>query len=120
MSAEKGSIDDFLASVDPERSDDTKKIIQVIRNQYPQAKESVKWGMAMFEINGTFVTGVSATKDFNIFIPHSGLVKKYLSRLGKVSHERSSFRFTKLEDLNIQEFEHLLNEIRDRIFSRNQ
>ncbi len=118
MNEDSGSVDNFLDSLGPEKSNDIKTIIKIIREKYPQSKEIVKWEMIMFEINGTFLTGISVKKDLGIFVPHTGLLRKYLPKLGKVNHDRTSFRFNKLKDINLQEFERLLEEIQNRIFSR--
>ena len=118
MSLDAGVIDGFLDSINPKKLDDAKTIIQMLQNKYPQAGAMGCWDMVVFEVHGTVVAGISVKDDFGILIPHSGLVRKYLPRLGKVRNENGCLRFNTLQDINMEELGLLINEIGIRLFSR--
>lgn len=63
----------FSAQGEPQRST-LEKTRQLILEMYPQATQSISYGLPAFTVDGVIVAGLAATKNGISFYPHSGQV----------------------------------------------
>ncbi len=50
----KKSVDDYITGLDDWNGEVVSEVRSIIRNNAPEAKESIKWAQAVYEINGPF------------------------------------------------------------------
>jgi uncharacterized protein YdhG (YjbR/CyaY superfamily) len=68
----KGTIDGYLASVEPGKRAALQKLRRAIRTIVPEAEECISYSMPAFRFQGPVVAGFAATKSGCSYFPFSG------------------------------------------------
>jgi uncharacterized protein YdhG (YjbR/CyaY superfamily) len=109
------SFDEYLARVDPAMAETTSRVLALMRKRLPGATEVVKWGIALFCLDGKEVTGVAARKGFySLYVARADVVEKYVPRLGDVEAGKGCIRFKSLDGVKLRELERMLDELKKR------
>ena len=88
------------------------KLRTLIRKVAPEAKESMKYGMPGYELNGDFCGFARQKNNLALYICCDvPLVEKFKKRLGKVNCGKSCIRFKELDDLDMMVVEELLTAV---------
>ena len=66
------TIDEYLASIDPNSRAALQKVRRAIRAAAPQAEECISYGMPAFRLNGKLIAGFRAAANHCSFHPMSG------------------------------------------------
>ena len=89
------AVDDYLATVGPERRRVLAHMVEVIRRRLPDAVETTSYNMPAFKVGGKAVIGFLAHKQHMALYPHSGWVIEQLrDRLEGYSLSSGTIRFT--------------------------
>jgi uncharacterized protein YdhG (YjbR/CyaY superfamily) len=72
-------IDDYLATVSPDRRTELNKLRKAIRSIVPRAEECISYGMPAFRLDGTVVAGFRATAKGCSYYPFSGSTLRTLA-----------------------------------------
>lgn len=89
MPAKPKTIDDYLATVTPERRAALQKLRKTIRSVLPDAEECISYSMPAFRHDGHVVAGFLATGKGCSYYPFSG------STLGTLSDDLDAYDKTK-------------------------
>lgn len=89
MSKRPGTIDDYLASVSPDRRAALEKLRRTIRSVIPGAEECISYSIPAFRHQGEVVAGFLATAKGCSYFPFSG------TTLSTLSSELSGYGKTK-------------------------
>ena len=115
MNVQAQSFADYLSKIDPAMVETTCKVLDLMRKRLPGSAEVVKWGIALFTIDGKEVTGVAARKGFySLYVAQSDVVEKYVPRLGEVESGKGCIRFRHLDALKVRELERMVDELKKR------
>jgi len=97
-----GSIDAYLASVEPGRRAALRRLRGVIRKIVPRAEEVTSYGIPAFRLNGRVVGGFAATKKGCSYFPFSGTTLKTLAGdLEGYDRTKSSLHFDPAKPLPV-------------------
>lgn len=90
----QGTIDDYLAAVDPDKRAALQKLRRTIRTIVPDALECISYGMPAFRVEGRVVAGFAATKSGCSYFPFSGrTLQTKAAELGRYERTKSSLHF---------------------------
>jgi uncharacterized protein YdhG (YjbR/CyaY superfamily) len=99
MKSKAATIDDYLEELAPERKAALAAVRKLIREAAPDARESMQYGMAAFELNG-LLCGLSSQKNhMALYVCEPEVVDEQRARLGKLDCGKGCIRFRKLEEL---------------------
>ena len=70
--SKRGTIDDYLAAVEPDKRAALQKLRRTIRALLPDAQECISYSMPAFRFSGRVVAGFAATKSGCSYFPFSG------------------------------------------------
>jgi uncharacterized protein YdhG (YjbR/CyaY superfamily) len=88
------TIDEYLASIDPDRRAALAKLRQTIRSVLPDAEECISYSMPAFRHEGHVVAGFLATAKGCSYFPFSGATLSTLSsELARYSRTKSALHF---------------------------
>lgn len=79
-----GSVEDYLASLDPVKSKTLGSVIDLILTRFPELESKISWNVPTLHRKGKYVAGICAYKNHLTFSPWSPRVlEDFRSRLGK-------------------------------------
>ncbi len=88
------TIDEYLASVGPDRRAALERLRKTIRRIAPKAEECISYGMPAFRLRGTVIGGFAATAKGCSYYPFSGTTLGTLSsEIGGYSRTKSALHF---------------------------
>jgi len=88
-------IDDYLATVSPDKRAALGKLRKTIRSIVPKAEECISYGIPAFRLGGTVVAGFCARAKGCSYLPFSGTTFRTLARdLRAYDKTKSSLHFT--------------------------
>lgn len=90
------------------------KLRALIRKIAPEAKESMKFGMPSYELSGDYCAFARQKHNLALYVCDVALVEGFKKKLGKVSCGKSCIRFKKVEDLDLNVVEEMLQAARGR------
>lgn len=94
MSAKPKTIDEYLASVRPDRRLALEKLRKTIRSIVPDAKECISYSMPAFRHEGRVVAGFLATGKGCSYFPFSGTtLDTVASAIAKYDRTKSALHF---------------------------
>lgn len=89
------TLEEFLATIDqPDHRDILENLIQQIQKDYPELNLEIKWNQPMFIMDGTFILGLSASKNHFSISPEEKGVKKFTDYMDEhsISYSKMLFR----------------------------
>jgi uncharacterized protein YdhG (YjbR/CyaY superfamily) len=87
-------IDDYLATVTPEKRAALEKLRKTIHAVVPRAEECISYRMPAFRLDGVVIAGFRATTKGCSYFPFSGSTLKTLARdVGHYEQTKSSLHF---------------------------
>ena len=100
MNPQAATLEGYLKLVPSEKVDGARKMIELMREQLPDADEDVRWGIAIFSRNGRDIAGIAARKGYYcLYVPDAEVVEKYLPKLGRVKAGEGCIRFRNTKDV---------------------
>jgi uncharacterized protein YdhG (YjbR/CyaY superfamily) len=88
------SIDDFLASVQPDQRKALEKLRKLIHTLVPDAEECISYGLAAFRLHGRPLVAFGAGANHCAFYPMSGtIVEAFLHELEAYETSKGTIRF---------------------------
>ncbi len=68
------SVEDYLASLEPQKANTLREVIDFILTQFPQLECKISWNVPQIHFQGEYVFGVSALKSHLALAPWSSRV----------------------------------------------
>jgi uncharacterized protein YdhG (YjbR/CyaY superfamily) len=100
MQAKGNTIDDYLATVGPDRRAALEKLRRTIRAIVPEAEECISYRIPAFRLGGKVVAGFCARADGCSYFPFSGATFRTLAKeIAPYEHTKSSLHFDAAADL---------------------
>src|SRR6476660_8994142 len=88
-----GSVEDYLASLDPTKAGTLRSVIDVILAQYPELESKISWNVPTIHRDGTYVAGVAAYANHLSFSPGSAqVIDDFTPRLREFVLLKSGFQ----------------------------
>jgi uncharacterized protein YdhG (YjbR/CyaY superfamily) len=110
MPASYRNIDEYLATLDPERRSTLEKLRRIIVKILPKAEECISYSMPAFRFEGHVVAGFLATKAGCSYFPFSGTTLATLAKeLTRYDTTKSALHFDANRQLPAQLVRKLLN-----------
>lgn len=89
-----GTIDDYLAAVEPDKRAALQRLRKTIRTILPDAEECISYAMPAFRLGGRIVAGFAATKGGCSYFPFSGRTLDTMAgELRRYERTKSSLHF---------------------------
>lgn len=64
MASRFATLDEYLASLTEEQAQSVRAVVEAIQNEYPTATVKIAWNTPQIQIDGQYVFGVSAAKNW--------------------------------------------------------
>jgi uncharacterized protein YdhG (YjbR/CyaY superfamily) len=113
MQSSAKTVDEYLKEQPEDRRAVLVRLRKLIRESLPSAVESMRYGMASFDVGDTLCS-LAAQKNYFALYVDPVVVARHKAKLGKVSVGKSCIRFKKLEDLSLETVEQVLKEAGQR------
>lgn len=94
MQAKPKTVDEYLASVDPERRAELERIRALVKRLVPTAEETVSYGMPTLKYRGRALVYFTAAKKHLSFFPSSWAIEELRDRLEGYTTTEHAIRFT--------------------------
>jgi uncharacterized protein YdhG (YjbR/CyaY superfamily) len=94
----------------PKQHDELQTLRQFIREQLPDAQETLTYGMPTYEQNGSVVVAMASQKNYMSLYMDMELVAAHQDQLGGLDCGKSCIRFKKLEKLPLETIGMILQE----------
>lgn len=90
-----GTIDDFLAGLDEQARPVLQRMVEIAREEVPEASEGTAYGMAALRWRGKPLIGFSTARHhLSLFPFSSGVVEQVRGRLGELDSSKGTIRFS--------------------------
>ena len=94
MRKKPDTIDEYLATISPDRRMTLEKLTRTIRTVVPEAEECISYSMPAFRLNGHVVAGFLATQKGCSYFPFSGTTLATLTGdLARYDQTKSALHF---------------------------
>ncbi|HLP29238.1 MAG TPA: DUF1801 domain-containing protein [Candidatus Didemnitutus sp.] len=93
METKATTIDQYLASVDPDKRAVLEDLRATIRSVVPNAVECINYGVPTFKLNGKNLIHFAAAKNHCSLFPGAGPVEAFASELEAYSTSKGTIRF---------------------------
>lgn len=93
MSAKPQTIDDYLASLSPEKGAALEKLRRAVKSAAPKAEECISYGIPGFCLGGKFLVAFGAAKNHCSFYPGAAPVRVHKDALKAYSTSKGTIRF---------------------------
>lgn len=111
MKYEVASVDAYIDAIPEDRKEAIVTLIGLIHNSAHNIKEELLYSLPCYTHNGELLFAVASQKHYmSLYIFNTKLVKDFLPTLGNVNVGKNCIRFKKLEHLNLDTIEQLLQE----------
>lgn len=87
-------IDDYLSTLTPEQKQILEHVRQVVRDNFPNAEETIGYGMPVMKLNGKYLLGFSAFKDHLSVFPGAYPIAKLKEQLKDFKTAKGTVQFT--------------------------
>lgn len=88
-----GSVEDYLASVDPVKAGTLRSVIDLILAEFPELEAKISWNVPNIHRKGKYVAGICAYKNHLTFAPWSPrIMEDFKSRLGTLVVNKYCFQ----------------------------
>ena len=112
MKSAATSVPEYLAEQPADRQKALTKLRSLIRKVAPDAKESMQYGMAAYELNG-MLCGLASQKNYMAFyVCEPEIVDAHRAALGKLNCGKGCIRFRKIEELPLEAITAILQDAR--------
>lgn len=112
MRSKVTSVSEYLAEQPSERRAALTKMRALIRKIAPDAKESMQFGMASYELKGLFCSLASQKNYMALYVCETDVVAAHRKALGKLDCGKSCIRFRTLQELPLDVIEKILDKAR--------
>jgi uncharacterized protein YdhG (YjbR/CyaY superfamily) len=109
-----GSVDEYLAGLEPERRAALSALRSAILATVPGATETMKYRMPTYEVADAALCAFASQKRYMSLYMDTDLVERHRGKLAGLSVGKSCIRFRKLEDLPLQTVRSILEETVER------
>ena len=100
-SANTMSSEEYVQQLDEDLAATARLVLAVMREELPEATETVTEGMVLFSVEGEEVTGIVARDSaYELFVPQMAILDEFSSKLGKVEAGEDCIRFKRLADVS--------------------
>ena len=94
MDTKATTVEDYILSFPTEVQERLQLVRQLIKENAPEAMESISYGMPAFRLQGKVVAGFAAFKNHLSYLPHSGhVLDKLPAELAHYSYSTGALRF---------------------------
>lgn len=115
MKYEVASVDAYIDAIPTDRKEAIVTLIGLIHNAAPNIKEELRYNLPCYTLNGELLFAVASQKHYmSLYIFNAKLIKEFLPMLGNVNVGKCCIRFKKLEHLNLEAVEQLLQKAYSR------
>lgn len=118
MQSKATTVAAYLKELPADRQTTFRKLRTLIKQVAPGAKETMKYGMAVFQLAGNDAlidfAALASQKQYMALYVEPAVLKKYRTRLGKLSIGKCCIRFQRLEQLRLDVVSELLEELVER------
>ena len=87
-------IDVYLSELPDRERKELERIRRIVRKFYPEARESISFGMPAFKYNGTYLVSYWTFKDHFSIFPGERAVEVLLPKLSDYKTSKGEVRFT--------------------------
>ncbi len=88
-----GSVEEYLASVDPTKQRTLRAVIDLILTEFPELESKISWNVPTIHRKGKYVAGICAYKHHLTFAPWSfRVIEDFKVRLAKFVVWKSCFQ----------------------------
>lgn len=108
------SIASYLDAIPQERKPQLQKLRTLLKKVAPKAKEEFNYGMLYYPLNGALFALASQKHFIALYITYHDLVEQYKPQIGKASFGKSCIRFKKIDDLNMDTIQALIEDSYER------
>lgn len=112
MKSSATSVPEYIAEQPAERQKALTKVRSVIRKVAPDAKESMQYGMAAYDLNG-MLCGFGAQKNhMALYVCEPEIVDAHRAALGRLNCGKGCIRFRSLDELPLDVISDILKDAR--------
>ena len=108
------SIKTYLEAIPRDRKPQLQKLRKLLKTAAPKAKEEFNYGMLYYPLNGALFALASQKHFMALYITYHDLVEQYKPQIGKASFGKSCIRFKKIDDLNMDAIQALIEDAYER------
>ena len=95
MSPVAASVDEFLATVPPDKRAALQELRKVIREAAPEAAELINYGVPMFRLNGNNLVSYAAAKDHcSFYVQSPAVMEAHATELTGFRTSKGTVNFT--------------------------
>lgn len=87
-------VDSYLNELPRLQRAELERIRQIVRKYYPEAKESISYGMPAFKYNGKYLIAYWAFSDHLSIFPTNGPIEALATQLTDYQTSKGTIRFT--------------------------
>jgi uncharacterized protein YdhG (YjbR/CyaY superfamily) len=109
MKINAGTVTAWLESLPPERRRALSKLREMIEHAAPKAKGTMQYSTPSWHLNGPLFAMSLQRTTMEILVAEPALVKERKKTLGGVEVGTAGFRFKRLEDLDLEGVQSLLD-----------
>ncbi len=110
MQSNATTVAEYLEELPADRQAALKKVRSLIRKAVPQAKESMQYGMAAYDLNGLICSLASQKNYMALYVCEPEVVDAHRAALGKLNCGKGCIRFRNLEELPLDAVADILKE----------
>jgi uncharacterized protein len=88
-----GSVDEYLASLEPPKGATLRSVIDAVRSGFPELEAKIAWNVPQIHRDGKYVAGVSAARNHLSFSPWSAeVIEAFRPRLADYVVKKNLFQ----------------------------
>lgn len=117
MSLTATTVGGYLRDLPADRRVAMARVCSMIRRSARGVRESMRYGLAFYELQGPLFALESTVNDMTLFIAEVSVIEQYQGTLKEVIKERSAIRFTDLNRIPLDSLERI---VRDSVAARRE
>ncbi len=87
-------IDDYLANISSPQKEELQRLLSLVKQTVPEAKEVITYGMPGFQFRGKYLISIGTFKDHMSIFPGSGPIADLQAELKGYKQSKGTIQFT--------------------------
>ena len=111
MAAAAKAFAGYLAALDPGKREVVESLVEIVREELPDVRETLHYKMPTFETDGPLVAVGAQKRHFALYVCEAPALDRYRDRFAHLDVGKGCIRFRALADLPLDDVRVMLREV---------